>query len=480
MAENAPSVLIALQCAELDNGVSQVLLNLLPRLQRLGISLHVVFPENGSLERALNAKGIKTLVEHAPVFPGRNALGIHRYASYQHDRAVRIADYIHSHGIGLVNTHTFIHWDSAYAARLAGVPHLWSLHNLFGLGAECCLFRLLPWTNKQRMALLDLMGDAYISVSKEVAETLISSECQRPNQVIVNRLDLAGFENRALGIEDSLNLREHLGLAGDAIIVGNVGRIDPVKDQMTFVEVAAMICEKYTKVHFVLVGPVNNQTLYESLCQRVEVLGLIDRVHFVGSVENTAPLYEQFDLFLLTSWCEGLSLAVMEAMAAGCAVIATDGGGVKELLEDQVSGLIAQPKAVSQIAGLVESLLASEELRIRLGKAAQLWIRQHGGWEVAAQEYYKIYQSMALLQGSQCKLGNIQPHSKLSELQGQLTLIARCAALEAKNREVEQELKAQQRQSKQLEEKFLYQLYKLGQRFLSLPHRNSAQRNRSK
>lgn len=144
-------------------------------------------------------------------------------------------------------------------------------------------------------------------------------------------------------------------------------------------------------------------------------MGLIDRVHFVGSVGSvgsTAPLYEQFDLFLLTSWYESSSLAVMEAMASGCAVIATDGSGVKWLLEDQVSGLMDQPKAVNQIAGLVETLLADEEQRIRIGTAAQ--------------------------------------HPMLSELQGQVTLIARCTALEAKSLEVEQELKEQQRHAQRL------------------------------
>ncbi|MCL6416391.1 glycosyltransferase [Aestuariirhabdus sp. Z084] len=469
MGSTSPlAVLISVQCAELDNGVCQVLLALLPRMRERDISVHLVLPEEGPLERQLKAAGIQTLVEPVQVFTGPHPINIHHYADGLQLRAKRLADYIGRHGIDLVNTHTFIHWDAAVAARIAGVPHVWSEHNLFGLGAECCLFRKMTAVVAQRIELLDLMGDAYVSVSQSVSDTLIAAGSRRIQKVIYNRINLQHLEQQACQLAQYFELSSLLDLPDNAIIIGNVSRIDPVKDHRTFLAVAAQVCHRYPQVHFVVAGPVNNQLYYDELCQCMADRGLNNKVHFIGSVSNAASLYRQFDLYLLTSVCEGFSLSLMEAMASGCAIVATDSGGVTELIEDQISGFIADRKAVDALAGYVERLVQDRSLRERMGQAAQQRINRFNSWDGAAREYVELYRNLV---DQSAEHSTTVSDAELVSLQAQLSQLVRVAALEADIYKLEASLSAYQWQGQKLEASVPYRLYRFSKRWMEFARR---------
>ena len=100
-------------------------------------------------------------------------------------------------------------------------------------------------------------------------------------------------------------------------------------------------------------------------------LGLGDRVRFLGRVDDVAPVLAAADLVAAPSLAEGLGVAVIEAMAAGRAVVASAVGGIPESLRDGVEGILVPPGDAPALAGAIERCLADAGLRERLGAAGQ-------------------------------------------------------------------------------------------------------------
>ena len=98
-----------------------------------------------------------------------------------------------------------------------------------------------------------------------------------------------------------------------------------------------------------------------------ESLGLAEAVHFLGQRQDVPDLLNAMDIFVLPSYSEGVSLALLEAMAAGLPVIATAVGGLPEVVEDGVTGLLIPPRDAEALAGALERLLADPAWARKLG-----------------------------------------------------------------------------------------------------------------
>ncbi len=125
-----------------------------------------------------------------------------------------------------------------------------------------------------------------------------------------------------------------------------------------------------------------------------ENLGLLDRMVFVGVVDQVAPLLNAADLFLLPSSTESFGLVALEAMASGVPVIASDIGGIPEVVEHGVTGYLAPVGDVERMAAYAVELLRDEERRCQFGSAAKARARSHFNYEDIVPEYEALYENL--------------------------------------------------------------------------------------
>ena len=147
------------------------------------------------------------------------------------------------------------------------------------------------------------------------------------------------------------NLRNKLGLTEDYILVGNIGNHIPAKDLSTFIETAKQIINRQNglKFHFVQIGYFTSETA--ALLEQVKVNNLEASISFLGFKENAANLISQLDMLLLTSNSEGVPNVIYEAFYHKTPVIATNVGGIPEIVSHMENGLLADatdPKKLSE------------------------------------------------------------------------------------------------------------------------------------
>jgi glycosyltransferase involved in cell wall biosynthesis len=124
-------------------------------------------------------------------------------------------------------------------------------------------------------------------------------------------------------------------------------------------------------------------------------MGLAGEVHFLGSRQDVPDLLNAMDIFVLPSYSEGVSLALLEAMAAGLPVIATAVGGLPEVVTDGQTGLLIPPRDAVALAGALERLLAAPALAQHLGANARDYVREHYSLDRLGREINEIYEELA-------------------------------------------------------------------------------------
>lgn len=161
--------------------------------------------------------------------------------------------------------------------------------------------------------------------------------------------------------------RAGLDLPEDALVVGTVANFRPQKAHEVLVDAAARVREALPDALFVLVGGGPTET---SVRRRIASLGLDGAFVLTGYRDDAAALLPAFDLFALPSHHEGLPIALVEAMALGVPAVATDVGGVAEVLENRREGLLVPASDPGALAAALLELLRDEDLRAAAGREA--------------------------------------------------------------------------------------------------------------
>ncbi|MBI4795527.1 MAG: glycosyltransferase family 4 protein [Deltaproteobacteria bacterium] len=188
-------------------------------------------------------------------------------------------------------------------------------------------------------------------------------------RVLYNGVDLAPLESR----KPSRQVREELGLPLDQPVVGLVARLDHrAKGHLELVQAMSTLKDTHP-FHALMVGGGRRQ---EEMQELAASLGLAERVHFLGNRRDVPELLGAMDFFVLPSHSEGVSLAVLEAMAAGLPVIVSAVGGLPEIVRHEENGLLIPPKDPQALARSLARLLENPDLARSLGQKAQEHIKE--------------------------------------------------------------------------------------------------------
>jgi glycosyltransferase involved in cell wall biosynthesis len=211
-------------------------------------------------------------------------------------------------------------------------------------------------------------SDAIVALSDRQRDELIDARIAPAARIKVVPLGL-DLERFAMARDDAArqSARSTLGIPADALVIVAIGRLVPIKRLERLIDAFAAVAGRVPGSLLYLVGDGSER---ETLQARVAAAGLLDRVTFVGWSGSTPDWYAGTDVVALTSDREGTPLALIEAAAAGRPVVATDVGGVADVVADGSTGFVVPASSVDALADRLTQLAQDPDLRRAMGSEA--------------------------------------------------------------------------------------------------------------
>jgi glycosyltransferase involved in cell wall biosynthesis len=314
--------------------------------------------------------------ENITTLPLRNALDT--------KSARELSKLVRKNQIQIVHAHMARDYPlAAYAVRQNKAPRL--------IVTRHVLFRM------NRLHRITLSGAArIIAVSEAVASQLRSDRVAPPEKisVVLNGIDTTRFAEAKRKFDRTQFFRDW-NLPNDCLLVGTVGELTPLKGQSEFLQAAAQLLKQHQNLVFFIAGIDHSRDNKNRLAleRLIGELKLTEHVRLVGWLKDLAQLYCALDVFVSTSHTESFGLAIAEAMTSGAAVVATETGGAREIIQPGQTGLLVPIGEVDRLARAVLDLLDDKNRRVRLGTAAQQSVATKFSVERMIDETEEIYRT---------------------------------------------------------------------------------------
>ena len=293
---------------------------------------------------------------------------------------------IRKYNIGIVQSNTSTVLSGAVAARLAGVPHIWHVHEIFRPSDA----RVFP-------ALLDALADRVVAISGATAKSLLEYRPRLAKKLVTikNGIDPAPF--RDVTLVEVEEVRQELGIGPGEAVVGMVGRIGMWKGEGNFVQVARLVAEREPKAKFVIAGGTFDRRdhLLDELHERLRVEGLEGRVIVTGLRTDVHRLMNLFDVLVhLPDRPEPFGLVVVEAMAARKPVVAWDMGALPELVTHDETGWVVPFGDIKAASERVDALLGDPQARANMGEMGSRRVKREFTAARYAEQFVSIYREL--------------------------------------------------------------------------------------
>ena len=361
-------------------------------MKRVGLLIDTLWDIKGGAERQVyellkridrNKFDVSLFVLHHREIPqevkgvGRRVAGIgikRIYGLRGIIEGIRFSKFLKRERIDILMTYHFASdiWGTVFG-KLAGVPVIISNRRDAGF-----------WRNKWHILAYKLINrwvNKVIVVSKAVKEVVIKGEGISENkvEVIYNGVDSAEFSNALLNDLRRLQVKESLGIKANDFVVGCVGNFRPVKGHKYLLEAVPEVVSKFPAVHFVFVGDYSQfRRMAGSRVGELNALNSVNaqngqtrNVHFLGKRDDIPQLLSIMDVCVLPSLSEGLSNTLLEYMASGKPVIATNVGGNPEVVEDGKNGILVSAGDSKVLARQIIKLLEDRNFAESLGSQAR-------------------------------------------------------------------------------------------------------------
>ncbi len=352
-------------------GAETLLIDLARGLQNADYDVVVAYSTHGALESHLRELNIPLV--HLP----RNF----RVDPFLLFRMWRL---IQNEKPDIVHTHLFksdLH--GRIAAWLSKVPLIIStVHNNDAWIRKFPLGQIYGWTAR--------LAHRIIAVSEEVREYHIKYANTPADkiQVISNGVDVSRFANPNL---NPFAFRAEFGIDSSAPLIGIIGRLEPQKDHENFLKAAALIAKEIPNARFIIIGA---GSLHDDLVKQTEALNLSARVVFAGIREDIPLALAALDLLVISSRWEGLPVTLLEALAARCAVVATNVGGIADVVTSNESALLVPPQNHIALAESCLRVLRDPQLAEKLSSAGFERVNSAFSMDAMMKKTIALYQTL--------------------------------------------------------------------------------------
>jgi glycosyltransferase involved in cell wall biosynthesis len=291
----------------------------------------------------------------------------------------KIREIIGTQGIELVHSHGYKSDIYAYlAARRTGVPllatsHLWT--------RQTAAIRFYEFLDARALRSFD----AVVAVSDRIAAELGEAGVPAGQiKLIDNGIDLSPFNSAVPVLKSELT-------TADQLLIGTVGRLVAQKGLTFFLMAAQQLLKEFPNLKFAIVGDGPDRG---KLQQMAKDLGIENHVCFTGARSDMPNVYASLDVFALASVSEGLPMALLEAMASGVPVVATEVGAVPKVILPGKTGMLVRPGDAAELAQAIACLLRDPALRERLAEIGKQEIRGQFSSQVMTQNYCRVYEEI--------------------------------------------------------------------------------------
>lgn len=351
-------------------GLEIVVINLLRQMDReIYTPFLCCLKEPGSLVHEVDKLGIKTVVL------GKNGGGI------DFSVLARLAMILKREGIDIIHSHNpGPHFYAALAGKLAGVSVI--IHTKHGRNP----FR--NWREPFLRKILSCMTDKIVAVSDDANEIAISKEkfSKRRVVTIINGIDIDKYCSNI----DVAGKKREIGVSDGDFIIGIVARLASEKDHSMLLDAFRIVLDHANQnVKLVIVG---DGALREELERKAHSISIADNVIFLGERRDVPELLATFDLFVLSSVTEGVSMTLLEAMAAELPIVATDVGGNAEVVLDNRTGLIVPPRNPEAMAHAMLRIMGDDDMAKQMGIMGKERVYQKFSSEAMSRKYENIYE----------------------------------------------------------------------------------------
>ncbi|MBN7809694.1 glycosyltransferase family 4 protein [Algoriphagus sp. H41] len=362
-------------------GSGKIILQVLRLYRREGYHPVVVLTGPGALEELLRAEGFPVYIQNLGILRRRyvNPSGLINRLN-KNLKAYRFLSGLHEkYRFRSVYSNTLAVIVGAYWAKRNQLPHQWHIHEI--LPGPAPLVKMLA-------SMLDHTTPKPIAVSEAVARHWQPLLKKSKIQVIHNGIPYGEF------LEEHPEAKAKLGLPGDQVVIGMVGRINPGKGQLFFLEMAERIAQKFPNSHFVLVGDPfpGYEPILEEIQSKIDEKGLSRRVTYLGFRSDIPRILKALDIFVLPSVLpDSFPTVILEAMASAKPVVATFSGGAAEMVVDGQTGFLIPVGNIERGVDTLEKLIVSPELRRELGEAGRARVFLEYSLEAFEEKIKSVY-----------------------------------------------------------------------------------------
>ncbi len=318
---------------------------------------------------------------------GFDVLHLHRQPGVDWPIAWRLGRRIKQYGVDLLHAHQYtpFFWSALSRLPRAQPPIIFTEHG-----------RHYPDQRKVKRVLANKVllrgGDCVIAVGQFVKQALVHNEgiADQRIEVIYNGVDPAPLDAQQ-AVKARVEVRDEFNLATDQPVVLQVARFHPVKDHATSIRAFAHMTSQIPNACLLLAGEGQKRSESQALAKQ---LGVANGVRFLGERDDVSRLMAAADLFVLSSLSEGISLTLLEAMAAQLPIAATDVGGNREVIAGGESGLLSPRGDDRALSTNLVALLDDRDRRAAMGRAGRQRLLEHFTQQQMHDQYAGLFERL--------------------------------------------------------------------------------------
>jgi glycosyltransferase involved in cell wall biosynthesis len=311
---------------------------------------------------------------------GTEIFSKHRKDGFDLSLITEIRACIRNQNIDIIHCHQYTPWVYGVLAAIGlKTKVIFTEHGRFYPDSS-------SWKRKIVNPILSFFTDYITAISKATKQALIDYELLSADKikVIYNGI-------KALPKVDQIekaNLKQQLLIEDDDIVLGTVARLDPIKNHEMMLNAFSDVVAKHPSTKLVIVG---DGEVLNTLKQQCDKLKITDKVIFTGYITKPNIYIQIFDLFLLSSFSEGTSMTLLEAMSAEKPCVVTDAGGNAEIIENGFNGIVTANDISSEFSVAIEKLMMNNEIRIKMGEESLIRYDKLFSSQIMSAAYSRTY-----------------------------------------------------------------------------------------
>jgi glycosyltransferase involved in cell wall biosynthesis len=350
-----------------NGGAQEHVYNLVTRMDAARYDVSVVSLSPGSAVRKLERAGIEVTVIDEP----DDAIATGILAAHLTD--VR-ADVVHNH----MYRAEIVGTKAAIALGEAGHRRPWVIATVHSS-------RVRSDEDQEALRRLSPAIDHLVVVSHSIDRKVVEEgRGDVPRSLIYNGVDLDRYDHQ----EPCCTLREEYGMEASSHIVGVVGRLELEKGHPTLLEAWPIVLRSVPEAYLLIVGEGSRLDALHDIARDMRIL---HRVVFTGRRDDIPAVTAAFDVAVLPSYREAQGLTILEAMALSRPVVASNVGGIPEMIQDGVTGLLVPPHDPPALAGAIVRLLQNHQLADTLGRAGHDLVHDKFCVQLMAKAVQELY-----------------------------------------------------------------------------------------